>query len=242
MKGKLAFVTAAGAGIGAASVKAMAAEGAQVIATDVKPELLTQFEGIAGIRTQVLDALDDVAVKSAIDSLARIDVLFNCAGFVHQGSIFETSDNDWDLSFNLNARAQWKAIAAALPKMLAQGSGSIINMASVCSSLKGFPNRFAYGASKAAVIGLTKSVAADFVSKGIRCNCICPGTIDTPSLTDRINAFADPVAARKNFIARQPMGRLGTAEEIAPIVVYLASDESVYATGQAFLVDGGIMI
>lgn len=242
LPGKTVFVTAAGAGIGAASVKALAAEGAQVIATDVNAKLLAQFDGIARIESRVLDVLDDSAVKAMIDALPRIDALFNCAGYVHHGTILETSDKDWDFSFNLNVRAQWKTIAAALPKMLAQGGGSIINMASVCSSMKGIANRFAYGASKAAVIGLTKSVAADFVGKGIRCNCICPGTIDTPSLADRINAFDDPAAARKNFIARQPMGRLGTAEEIAPIVVYLASDESVYATGQAFVIDGGILI
>ena len=161
---------------------------------------------------------------------------------MHQGGIDDCTDRDWQLSFDLNVRAQWKTIAAVLPGMLAQGGGSIINMASMCSSLKGFANRFAYGASKAAVIGLTKSIAVDYVARGIRCNCICPGTVDTPSLQDRINAFPDPVEARKMFVARQPMGRLATAEEIAPVAVYLASDESRFATGQPFIVDGGTMI
>jgi 2-keto-3-deoxy-L-fuconate dehydrogenase len=242
LAGKRALVTAAGQGIGRASVLAMAAEGAQVVATDVNPALLEAFKGIANIETAVLDVLDDAAVGRVVGGQPALDVLFNCAGYVHQGSLFECTDRDWDFSFNLNVRAQWKTIAAALPKMLERGGGSIINMASMCSSLKGFQNRFAYGASKAAVIGLTKAVAVDYVSKGIRCNCICPGTVDTPSLHERIASFADPVEARKMFIARQPMGRLGSAEEIAPIVVYLASDESRFATGQPFIVDGGVMI
>jgi 2-keto-3-deoxy-L-fuconate dehydrogenase len=219
----------------------MAAEGAQVIATDVNAALLQSYTGVTGVTTRTLNMLDDAQVAEVIGA-QPLDVLFNCAGWVHQGGIDQCSDADWDLSFNLNVRAQWKAIAAVLPGMLAQGGGSIINMASMCSSLKGFTNRFAYGASKAAVIGLTKSVAVDYVSRGIRCNCICPGTVDTPSLHDRINAFDDPVEARKMFIARQPMGRLATAEEIAPIAVYLASDESLFATGQPFIVDGGAMI
>ncbi|MEI7443718.1 MAG: SDR family oxidoreductase [Burkholderiales bacterium] len=241
LAGKRILVTAAGAGIGRATVLMMAAEGANVIATDVKPELLASLKGVAGIETRVLNVLDDAQVAEVVGA-QPLDVLFNCAGWVHQGGIEQCTDADWDLSFNLNVRAQWKTIAAALPGMLAQGGGSIINMASMCSSLKGFANRFAYGASKAAVIGLTKSIAIDYVAKGIRCNCICPGTVDTPSLGDRINAFADPVEARKMFIARQPMGRLATAEEIAPIAVYLASDESRFATGQPFIVDGGTMI
>ena len=170
------------------------------------------------------------------------NILFNCAGFVHNGTILQATDEDWDFAFNLNVRAQFWMIQAALPKMLANGGGSIINMASVCGSLKGLPNRFAYGASKAAVVGLTKSVAADFVGQGIRCNAIAPGTVDTPSLGDRINSYDDPVKPRKNFVARQPMGRLAQAHEIAPIVVYLASDESVFATGQLFSVDGGMTI
>jgi 2-keto-3-deoxy-L-fuconate dehydrogenase len=174
--------------------------------------------------------------------MERIDVLFNCAGYVHQGDIFATTDADWDFSFNLNVRAMWKTMSAALPKMLAAGGGSIINMASVCSSMKGLPNRFLYGASKAAVIGMTKSVAADFVNKGIRCNCVCPGTVDTPSLQERILAHGDPEEGRRMFLARQPTGQLARPEEIAPIVVYLAADESRFATGQAFAVDGGITI
>ena len=241
LQGKRILVTAAGQGIGRASVLQMAAEGAQVIATDVNPALLAAYAGVSGVSTQVLDMLDDAQVTRVIGA-QPLDVLFNCAGWVHQGGIEQCTDADWDLSFNLNVRAQWKAMAAALPGMVAQGRGSIINMASMCSSLKGFTNRFAYGASKAAVIGMTKAVAADYVARGIRCNCICPGTVDTPSLHDRINAFADPVQARKDFIARQPMGRLATAEEIAPIAVYLASDESLFATGQPFIVDGGAMI
>jgi len=242
LAGKRALVTAAGQGIGRASVLAMAAEGARVLATDVNPALLEAFRGVANVETAVLDVLDDAAVAGVIGGQPALDVLFNCAGYVHQGAIDACTDRDWDFSFNLNVRAQWKTIAAALPKMVDNGGGSIINMASMCSSLKGFANRFAYGASKAAVIGLTKSVAIDYVAKGIRCNCICPGTVDTPSLQDRINAFDDPQAARRMFVARQPMGRLATAEEIAPIVVYLASDESRFATGQPFLIDGGTMI
>jgi 2-keto-3-deoxy-L-fuconate dehydrogenase len=242
LQGKTALVTAAGQGIGKASVLAMAAEGAQVIATDLNPKLLAAYEGVANVRTAVLDVLDKSAIQSLVVSLPPLQVLFNCAGFVHNGSIQQASDEEWDFAFNLNVRAQYWMIQAVLPGMLAGGGGSIINMASVCSSLKGLPNRFIYGTSKAAVVGLTKSVAADFVSKGIRCNAIAPGTVDTPSLQDRINSYADPVQARKDFIARQPMGRLAQAPEIAPIVVYLASDESVFASGQIFAVDGGMTI
>jgi 2-keto-3-deoxy-L-fuconate dehydrogenase len=241
LAGKRILVTAAGAGIGRATVLMMAQEGASVIATDVKPELLASLAGVPGIETRELDVLDDAEVAAVVGA-EPLDVLFNCAGWVHQGGIEQCSDRDWQLSFDLNVRAQWKTIAAALPGMLARGGGSIINMASMCSSLKGFANRFAYGASKAAVIGLTKSIAIDYVARGIRCNCICPGTVDTPSLQDRIDAFPDPVEARRMFVARQPMGRLATAEEIAPIAVYLASDESRFATGQPFIVDGGTMI
>jgi 2-keto-3-deoxy-L-fuconate dehydrogenase len=242
LSGKLALVTAAGAGIGRASALALAREGAKVIATDINQKLLDELKVSDGITPVRLDARDDAAVEQFIGELDPLNVLFNCAGFVHHGTIMECSKDDWDFSFSLNVRAQFVAIKAALPKMIANGGGSIINMASVCSSIKGFPNRFVYGASKAAVLGLTKSIAADFVKGGIRCNAICPGTVDTPSLGDRINAFADPVQARKDFIARQPMGRLATADEIAPIIVYLASDESKFATGQSFNVDGGITI
>ncbi|MEY4643914.1 MAG: SDR family oxidoreductase [Hylemonella sp.] len=246
LKGKQALVTAAGQGIGRAAALAMAAEGAQVLATDVNPELLKAYAGVSGVKTAVLDVLDKQAIAKLVGSLPALDVLFNCAGFVHNGNILEATDKDWDFAFSLNVRAQFWMIQAVLPRMLektaAGGTASIINMASVCGSMKGLPNRFLYGASKAAVIGLTKSVAADYVGQGIRCNAICPGTVDTPSLQDRINAYEDPVQARKNFVARQPMGRLAQAHEIAPIVVYLASDESVFATGQAIAVDGGMTI
>ena len=242
LKGKHVLITAAGQGIGHATALAMAQEGAQVWATDVNAELLNSYAGVANIRTARLDVLDKAAIQAFVAQAGRIDVLFNCAGFVHNGSIEQATDADWDFAFNLNARAQFWMIQAVLPGMLAQGGGSIINMASVCSSVRGLPNRFIYGASKAAVIGLTKSVAADYVARGIRCNAICPGTVDTPSLHDRINAQPDPVEARKNFIARQPMGRLAQAHEIAPIVVFLASDESQFATGNAYMVDGGMTI
>jgi 2-keto-3-deoxy-L-fuconate dehydrogenase len=242
LEGKHILVTAAGQGIGRASALSLAAEGAMVLATDVNEALLKSYEGVEGVTTSRLDVLDDAAVKAVIEAMPRIDVLFNCAGYVHQGNIFETTDADWDFSFNLNVRAMWKTMSAALPRMLDAGGGSIINTASVCSSTKGFPNRFLYGASKAAVIGMTKSVAADFVAKGIRCNCVCPGTVDTPSLHDRIKAHGDPEEGRRMFLSRQPTGKLATPEEIAPIVVFLASDESRFATGQAFNIDGGITI
>ena len=242
LKGKSALVTAAGQGIGRAAVLAMAAEGAQVLATDVNPELLAAYGGVANVRTAALDVLDRAAVERTINGMASLSVLFNCAGFVFNGTILQTEDRDWDFSFNLNVRSQFWAVRAALPKMIAGGGGSIINMASVASSIKGIANRFVYGTTKAAVIGLTKAVAIDHVAQGIRCNALCPGTVDTPSLADRINAYADPVAARENFIARQPMGRLAKAEEIAPLVVYLASDESAFVTGQAYVIDGGITI
>ena len=242
LTGKTALVTAAGQGIGRASVLAMAAQGAQVVATDLNPALLESYAGVANVTTAKLDVMDKAAIHAQVAGMARIDVLFNCAGFVHNGSILQATDEEWNFAFNLNARAQFWMIQAVLPKMLAAGGGSIINMASVCGSLKGLPNRFIYGASKAAVVGLTKAVAADFVAQGIRCNAIAPGTVDTPSLGDRINSYADPVQARKDFVARQPMGRLARAEEIAPIILYLASDESIFATGQVFAVDGGMTV
>ncbi len=241
LEGKTALVTAAGQGIGKASALAMAAEGAQVWATDVNEALLASYAGIPNIRTAVLDVLDRQAIQALVEALPPMNVLFNCAGFVHAGSVLQATDADWDFAFNLNVRSQFWLIQSALPKMLANGGGSIINMASVCST-KGLPNRFIYGASKSAVIGLTKSVAADFVMQGVRCNAVCPGTVDTPSLQDRINVFEDPVQARKNFIARQPMGRLAQAHEIAPLVVFLASDESAFVTGQAYGIDGGMTI
>jgi 2-keto-3-deoxy-L-fuconate dehydrogenase len=242
LKGKTALVTAAGQGIGHASVLALAAEGAQVWATDVNEKLLERYSGVANVTAVKLDVLDKAAIGALFAKLPALDVLFNCAGVVHNGAIEQASDDDLAFAFALNVRAQMWTIQAVLPGMLKAGRGSIINMASVCSSMKGLPNRFVYGTTKAAVLGLTKSVAADYVTKGIRCNAVCPGTVDTPSLGDRINANADPEEARKAFIARQPMGRLAQAEEIAPVVVFLASDESIFATGQFFTVDGGITI
>lgn len=242
LKGKTALVTAAGQGIGRASVLAMAAEGAQVWATDVNARLLESYAGVANVTALALDVLDKAAIHKVAADVPALDILFNCAGFVHNGTILQATDEEWDFAFNLNVRSQYWMIQAALPKMLAHGGGSIINMSSVASSVKGLPNRFVYGASKAAVVGLTKAVAADFVGQGIRCNAIAPGTVDTPSLGERISSYADPAEARKNFIARQPMGRLAQAHEIAPIVVYLASDESQFATGQLFSVDGGMTI
>ena len=241
LKGKTALVTAAGQGIGKASALAMAAEGATVWATDVNEKLLASYAGVANIHTAMLDVMDKSAIEKMINGLPAIDVLFNCAGFVHAGTALDATDDQWDFAFDLNVRSQFWTIQAALPHMLANKKGSIINMASVVS-IKGLPNRFVYGASKAAVIGLTKAVAADFVMQGIRCNAICPGTVDTPSLADRINVYEDPVQARQNFIARQPMGRLAQAHEIAPIVVFLASDESAFVTGQAYGIDGGMTI
>ena len=241
LQGKTALVTAAGQGIGKASALAMAAQGAQVWATDVNEKLLASYAGVPNIQTVALDVLDKAAIQKVMADLPALNVLFNCAGFVHAGSVLQATDEEWDFAFNLNVRSQFWAIQAALPKMLANGGGSIINMASVVS-VKGLPNRFIYGASKAAVIGLTKSVAADFVMQGVRCNAICPGTVDTPSLQDRINVFEDPAQARKNFVARQPMGRLAQAHEIAPLVVFLASDESAFVTGQSYAIDGGMTL
>ena len=245
--GKIAFVTAAGQGMGEACALAMAREGARVYASDVNPALLERYAGVAGVQTRVLDVLDDAAIAKTIDELPPLTILFNCAGFVHNGTILDCAPKDWDFSFRLNVRSMYMIIKSALPKMLDQYAktgiaSSIVNMASVAGSIKGIPNRFAYGASKASVIGLTKSVAADFVTKGIRCNAIAPGTVDTPSLHERINAQPDPVEARKAFIARQPMGRLAKPEEIAPIVVFLASDESAFATGNVYSIDGGMTI
>lgn len=245
LQGKTALITAAGQGIGKASALAMAAEGAQVWATDVNAKLLDGYAGMPNIRALTLDVLDKAAIRQVIADMPALDVLFNCAGFVHAGTALQATDEEWEFAFNLNVRSQFWTIQAALPRMLAnnggKGSGSIINMASVVS-IKGLPNRFVYGASKAAVIGLTKSVAADYVMQGVRCNCICPGTVDTPSLQDRINVYEDPAEARKNFIARQPMGRLAQAHEIAPVVTFLASDEAAFVTGQHYNIDGGMTI
>ena len=241
LTGKTALVTAAGQGIGKASALALAAEGATVWATDVNEKLLASYAGVPNIHTAVLDVMDKSAIQKRIGAMPAMDVLFNCAGFVHAGTALDATDEQWDFAFDLNVRSQFWTIQAALPHMLARQKGSIINMASVVS-IKGLPNRFVYGASKAAVIGWTKSVAADFVMQGVRCNAICPGTVDTPSLTDRINVYEDPVEARTNFIARQPMGRLAQAHEIAPLIVFLASDESAFVTGQSYGIDGGMTI
>jgi len=238
LAGKRALVTAAGQGIGRATALAFAAEGARVIATDINEATLNTLRG-GSIETRLLDVRDPAAIDAAARSIGTIDILFNCAGFVHHGSILDCSQDAWEFSIDLNLGSMYRMIRAFLPPMLSAGRGNIINMSSVASSIRGAPNRFVYGVTKAGVIGLTKSVAADYVARGIRCNAICPGTVATPSLEDRINAFDDPVTARADFIRRQPMGRLGTAEEIAALAVYLASDESSYTTGTAQVIDGG---
>jgi 2-keto-3-deoxy-L-fuconate dehydrogenase len=236
------LITAAAQGIGRASALAMAREGAEVLATDINLTLLVELEAEDGLRTAELDVTDSAAIARMAAAEAPFDVVANVAGFVHAGSILDCDEKAYDFSMNLNVKSMYRVIRGFLPAMLDHGGGSIINLSSVCSSLKGLPNRFVYGTSKAAVIGLTKQVAADYIGRGIRCNAICPGTVETPSLEDRIAAFDDPDAARQGFIARQPMGRLGTAEEIAWIALYLAGDESAYTTGQVFIVDGGITI
>ncbi|HEX4326240.1 MAG TPA: SDR family oxidoreductase [Burkholderiales bacterium] len=247
LAGKTAFVTAAGQGIGRACALAFAAEGAKVWATDINEKLLESYAGVANVTVRKLNALDDKAIDAIAKEVGTIQALFNCTGFVHHGTALDCTDDEWNFAFNLNVRAQWKMARAFLPGMLENHAktgalASIINIASIASSIRGLPNRFVYGASKAAVIGMTKAIAADFVTKGIRCNAVCPGTVDTPSLADRINAFDDAVQARRDFIARQPMGRLATADEIAPLVVYLASDESAFCTGNAYSCDGGMTI
>lgn len=242
LAGKRALVTAAAQGIGRATALAFAAEGAAVIATDINIARLEELSGTPGITVRRLDVLDAQAVNSLAAQLEPLDVLCNVAGYVHHGTILGCPEEDWDFSFDLNVKSMYRMIRAFLPAMLEAGGGSIINMASVASSLRGLPNRCVYGASKAAVIGLTKSVAADFIQQGIRCNCICPGTIESPSLEERISAFPDPAAARKAFIARQPIGRLGTPEEVAGMAVYLASDIAAYTTGTVMIVDGGVTL
>jgi 2-keto-3-deoxy-L-fuconate dehydrogenase len=240
LSGKTAFITAAAQGIGRATMEAFAAEGARVWATDIAIDKLDAFAGRDAILLRPLDVTDDAAVAAIAEEAGTIDILFNCAGWVPAGSILDTGKADWIRAFDINVHSMYRMIQAFLPGMLAQGHGVIINMASVVSSLKGVPNRAAYGASKAAVIGLTKAIAADYVTQGIRCNAVCPGTVETPSLHDRLQAFADPAAARRDFVARQPMGRLGRPEEVAALCVYLASDESGFVTGTTQVIDGGM--
>ena len=242
LAGKRAFVTAAAQGIGRATALAFAAEGAEVIATDKDAAKLADLAA-PGLTTRTLDMLDAAAIEAAARDAGAVDILFNCAGFVHQNTILTCTDQDWDFGFALNVRAMWKVAQAFIPGMLERRRGSIVNMSSACSSIKGAPNRFLYGTTKAAVVGLTKSIATEYVAQGIRCNCLCPGTVDTPSLHDRIAANAAAAgsveAARAAFVARQAMGRLATAEEMAALVLYLASDEAAFVTGQAIVIDGG---
>ena len=238
LDGKTILLTAAGQGIGRASALAMHREGATVIATDIDEGALSDLKS-EGLKTRVLNVLDPESIKSAAEEFGAPDVLFNCAGFVDDGTILDCDEDRWEKSINLNVTAMYRMIRTFLPSMIDNGGGSIINMASVASSVIAAPNRFVYGTTKAAVVGLTKAVAADFIDKGIRCNAICPGTVGSPSLEGRIRASGDYEKARAAFIARQPMGRIGTAEEIAALVVYLASDESAYTTGVAHVIDGG---
>lgn len=244
LTGKRALVTAAGQGIGRASALAMAAEGAQVFATDVNPEALKalQADATGALETFVMDVRDDASVAERVAQAAP-DVLFNCAGFVHHGSVLDATDEEFDFAIDLNVRSMLRTIRAALPGMLERGTGSIINMSSACSSVIGAPNRFIYGTTKAAVVGLTKSIAVDYVAKGIRCNAICPGTVESPSWHDRVKALGEEMGsydeAMTAFVSRQPMGRVATAEEIAALVVYLASDESGFTTGHTHIIDGG---
>jgi 2-keto-3-deoxy-L-fuconate dehydrogenase len=239
--GKMAVVTAAGSGIGRATAEMFVREGAKVIATDINESAVSPIPGVTACK---LDVRDQAAIQRFAAEIGAIDVLFNCAGFVHSGTILQCTEQDWDFAFNLNVRSMYHLIRAFLPSMLTRGNGSIINMSSVASSVKGVPNRFVYSVTKAAVIGLTKSVATDFVGRGIRCNAICPGTVQTPSLDERIRVEAAGTGrseeeVRRAFITRQPMGRLGRPEEIAHLVTYLASDESAYTTGQVHIIDGG---
>lgn len=239
LAGKKALITAAGAGIGRASAEAFAREGAHVIATDISPEALANLDGMPGIETRCLDVTDPNAIADICAAHPALDILFNVAGWVHHGTIESCSREDWDRSLLLNLTSMYETCRSVLPNMLAKGGGVILNMSSVASSVVGAPNRFAYGATKAGVIGLTKAIAADYAGRNIRCNAICPGTVDTPSLQGRMSAQGDYETARQMFIARQPMGRLGTAGEIAHLAVYLASDEAAFTTGAIHVVDGG---
>jgi NAD(P)-dependent dehydrogenase (short-subunit alcohol dehydrogenase family) len=236
------FVTAAGQGMGRSAALAFAREGARVIATDARPELLESLADNPAISTRALDVLDGAAIERAVVEAPAVNALFNCAGYVHHGALLECSAEDWDRSFNLNVRSMFLVTRAFLPGLIARGGGVILNMASVLGARKAAPNRLAYAASKAAVEGFTRAVAIDYVKQNIRCNCICPGTVDTPSLAERISAAPDPELARRDFVARQPMGRLATADEIAESFVYLLSDESAFVTGQAIFADGGMSL
>jgi 2-keto-3-deoxy-L-fuconate dehydrogenase len=243
LAGKKALVTAAAAGIGRATALAFAREGAAVTATDIDEKGLASLAGTPGIATRRLDVTDGAAVEALARELGAVDILFNCAGFVHHGTVLETSERDWDFSFDLNVKSMYRTIRAFLPAMLESGrGGSIVNVASGASSVRGIPNRFVYGATKAAVIGLTKAVAADFIKRGIRANAIAPGTIETPSLDARMAAQGGTEAVRRAFIDRQPMGRLGTAEEVAALALYLASDEASFTTGAVHVIDGGFSL
>ena len=240
--GKRALVTAAAQGIGRAIAERFAAEGAEVLATDINESLLAELGNLRRVSTARLDVTDSSAIDGVFTEHGPLDVLANCAGFVHHGSLQDCTEEEWDFAFDLNVKSMFRTSRRAVPAMLDRGGGSIVNIASVASTVKGVPFRFAYGASKAAVIGLTKSIAADYVTNGIRCNAICPGTVQSPSLDQRIAALGDAEEARKAFIARQPMGRLGTAEEIAAVATYLASDESAFTTGTYIVVDGGMVM
>ena len=240
LKGKLAFCTASGAGIGRATAIAFAREGARVVASDIDEASFADLKAAGVAECVKLDARDTGAVLAEAQRLGSVDVLFNAAGFVHHGTVLDCSEEEWDFSFDLNVKSMHRTIKAFLPGMLARGGGSIVNVASTVSSVRAAPNRYVYGATKAAIIGLTKAVAMDFIAKGVRCNCICPGTIDSPSLQDRMRAQGNYEAARQAFVARQPMGRLGTPEEMAALIVYLASDESAFTTGVAHIADGGM--
>lgn len=240
LQDKTCVVTAAGAGIGRATAMAFAAEGALVWATDISAQALASLSAeVPSIQTALLDVTDSGAVQAFARERGAIDVLFNCAGFVHAGALLDCTEDDWDFSFDLNVKSMYRTISAFLPAMIAGGGGSIINMSSVASSIIGAPGRCVYGATKAAVIGLTKSVAADYITQGIRCNAICPGTVESPSLEQRLKATGDYEKARREFVARQPLGRIGLPQEIASLAVYLASDESSYTTGHAHVIDGG---
>ena len=236
LAGKTALVTAAGQGIGRATAELFAREGATVWATDINGEAL---QTLAGCKTAILDVRDTAAVEAAVDTVGNVDILFNCAGFVHSGTVLDCSPQDWDFSVDLNVTSIYRTIRAFLPGMLASGGGAIINMSSVAGAARGVPNRFVYGTTKAAIIGLTKAVAADYVTQGVRCNAICPGTVETPSLHDRLRATGDFEGALAAFKARQPMGRLGQPQEIAAMALYLASDDAAFTTGQCFNIDGG---